>query len=50
MTIKFSGMTLLHAIKGAMQLDHGKVMSVHVLTCTSYNFNALMPVVWKFQC
>jgi len=22
---------------------------VHVLTCTSYDFIALMPVVWKLQ-
>jgi hypothetical protein len=28
-----------------MQLDHSKDISVHVSTCTSYNFNALMPVV-----
>jgi hypothetical protein len=24
-----------------------KDMSVHVSTCTTYDFNALMPVVWK---
>jgi len=27
-----------------------KDMSVHVLTCTSYNFNALKPVLWKLWC
>jgi hypothetical protein len=30
-----------------MQLDHSKNMSVHVSTCTSYDFNALMPIVWN---
>jgi len=30
-----------------MQLDRSKDMSVHVSTCTSYDFNALTPVVWK---
>jgi hypothetical protein len=28
-----------------MQLDCSKDMSVHVSVCTSYNFNALTPVV-----
>jgi len=31
---------LLHNLKGPMQLDYSKDnMSVHVSTCTSYNFN-----------
>jgi hypothetical protein len=30
-----------------MQLYHSKDMSVHVVTCTSYDFNILMPVVWE---
>jgi hypothetical protein len=30
-----------------MQLDLNKDMSVHVSTCTSQDFNILMPVVWK---
>jgi len=30
-----------------MRLDYSKDMSVHVLTCTSYDFNALTPDVWK---
>jgi hypothetical protein len=30
-----------------MQYDRSKDMSVHVLTCTSYDFVALMPVVCK---
>jgi hypothetical protein len=33
------GMILLHDLKGVMQLDHSNVMSVHVSTCTSYDFN-----------
>jgi len=35
-----------------MILDHGKDMSVHVSTCTSYNFNALMLVggkLWRWE-
>jgi len=45
-------MWLLHSqndfiaqLKGAVQLDHSKDMLVLVSTCTSYSFNALMPVV-----
>jgi len=33
-----------------MQLHRSKDMSVHVSTCISYDFNALMPVVQKFWC
>jgi len=25
-------------------------MSVHTSTCTSYDFNALMPVAWQLWC
>jgi hypothetical protein len=31
-------------LKGAMQSDHSKDMSVHVASCTSYDFNALTAV------
>jgi len=31
-----------------VQLDHSNDMSVNVSTCTSYDFNALTPVVLKF--
>jgi len=31
----------LRDLKGAMRLDHSKDMSVHVSTCTSYDFNAV---------
>jgi hypothetical protein len=41
------GMTLLRHVEGAKRLDHSKDMSAHVSTCSSYDFNALMPVVWK---
>jgi hypothetical protein len=41
------GMILLHDLKGTMRLDRSKDMSVHVSTCTSYDFNTLTPVVWK---
>jgi hypothetical protein len=41
------GMILLCDLKGAMQLDHSKDMSVHVSVCTSYDLNTLMPIVWK---
>jgi hypothetical protein len=34
-------MILLHNFKGAMSLDHSKDTSVHVSTCTSYDFNEL---------
>jgi hypothetical protein len=32
-----------------VQLNYRTDMSVHISTCTSYNFNALMPVVWKCE-
>jgi len=40
-------MILLRELKGARRLDGSKNMSVHVSTCTSYNFNALSPVLLK---
>jgi len=40
-------MILLRDLKGAMRLDCSMVMYVRVSTCTSYDFNALTPVVWK---
>jgi hypothetical protein len=42
-------MILMHDLKGAMRLDRSKDMSVHVSTCTSYDFNALTPVVCKLS-
>jgi hypothetical protein len=42
-----SGIILSHRLKGAMRLNHSKYMSVHVSTCTKYDFNALASVVWK---
>jgi len=47
---EISRMILLCDFKGAMQRDHNKDMSVHVSTCTSYNWNALMPVLWRMWC
>jgi hypothetical protein len=44
-----TGMILLSDLKGAMRLDRSKDMSMHVSTCTSYDFNALTPVVWKLR-
>jgi len=40
-------MILLLSLEGAVQIDRSKGTSVHVSTCTSHNFNALTPVVWK---
>jgi hypothetical protein len=40
------GIILLSFLKGAMQLDRRKVMSVHVSICISCDFKALTPVVW----
>jgi hypothetical protein len=40
------GIILLHNLKGALLLDCSKDISVHVSACTSYDFSALMPVVW----
>jgi hypothetical protein len=42
-----SGMSLLHDLQGPMGFDCSKDMSMHVSTCTIYNFSALMPVIWK---
>jgi hypothetical protein len=44
-----SGIVLLLDLKGAVRLGRNKDMSVHVLTCTSYDFKALMPVMWKLR-
>jgi hypothetical protein len=40
-------MVLLSSFKGAMRFDRGRYMSVHVSACTSYDFKALTPVMWK---
>jgi len=40
-------MILLLDLKGAMRLDRSEVMSVHVSTFTSFDFNVLMQVVLK---
>jgi hypothetical protein len=42
-----SGMILLRDLNGAMRLDRSIDLSVHISTCTSYDLNALTPVVWK---
>jgi hypothetical protein len=41
------GMILFLDLKGATRLDPSKHVSVHVSTCTSYDFNALTPIAWK---
>jgi hypothetical protein len=41
------GMIILHDLKGAIWLDCSKDTSVHVSTCTCYDFKALTSVVWK---
>jgi len=43
------GMILLRDLKGVMRLDRSKDTSVRVSVGTSYDFNALTPVVWKFR-
>jgi hypothetical protein len=40
-----TGMILLRGLKGAMRLDHSNDMSVHVSTCTDYDFDELTLVV-----
>jgi hypothetical protein len=42
-----SGIILLRDLTGAMQLELGKEISVHIPPCTSYDLNALTPVVCK---
>jgi hypothetical protein len=37
------GIILLRNLKGAVRLDRGKDMSVHVSTCTSYHFRVFNP-------
>jgi hypothetical protein len=41
------GMILLRDLGGGGILIDHKDMSVHVSTCTSYDINALTPVVWN---
>jgi hypothetical protein len=41
------GMILLRDLKATSRLARSKDMSVHVSTCTIYDFNALTLVVWK---
>jgi len=44
-------MILLRDLKGVMRLDRSKDMSMHVSTCTSYDFSALTPVMcelWRW--
>jgi len=36
---EISGIILLYNIKGAMQLDHSKDMSVHISTGTTYELS-----------
>jgi len=43
------GIILLRDLQGAMLLDHSKDMSMHVSTCTSYDFSTFMPAVWKWH-
>jgi hypothetical protein len=43
-------MISLQELKQTMRLDHNKDMSVYVSTCISYDFNTLIPVVWKLWC
>jgi len=41
------GMILLRDLKGTVRFERSKDMSMHVSTCISYDFNALMLAVWK---
>jgi len=41
-------MIILHDLKGAMRLDRSKNMFVYVSTYISYDFNALISVMWQF--
>jgi hypothetical protein len=40
-----AGMVLMRDLKRDIRLRRSKDMSVHVSTCTSYDFNVLMPGV-----
>jgi len=42
-------MILMHDLKGAMLLYHSKDMCMFS-TYNSYDFNTLMPIVWKVWC
>jgi len=44
---KVTGIILLCDSQGATWLDCSKDIYVHVSTCTSYDFDIFMPVVWK---
>jgi hypothetical protein len=44
---EFPGMILLRDLKGATSLAPNRDMSVRISTCTSYDLNSLMPVMWK---
>jgi hypothetical protein len=45
-----SGIISMRNLKGAMRLDRSKDMSVRVLACVNYDFNAFTPLVWKLRC
>jgi len=47
---EFPELVLMLDLKGVMRHERSKDMSVHVSTCTSYDFNALTPVVRKLWC
>jgi len=40
-------MILLRDLKGAMRLNRNKDLSMHVSTCTNFDFSALMHVLWN---
>jgi hypothetical protein len=42
---KVLGMISLVDLKGAMRLNRNKGMSMHISTCTNYDFTSLTPVV-----
>jgi hypothetical protein len=45
---EFPGTMLLHVLKGTTGLDHrSRDTSLHVSTCTNYDFKALTKVIWK---
>jgi hypothetical protein len=46
-TLHDIGMMSFLDSEGVMRLDRSKDVSVHVSTCTSYDFESLMLVMWK---
>jgi len=40
-------MILLHDLKGAMEIDSSKDMSVNISICITHDSNALTPIMWK---